>query len=117
MKNRNWLEGAADFATGNSYKKTAEANLEEAKKRQERVERTARIYKREGEYANLSPAEALAEGKKSGKEEYTASTAGNARVIELAETSAHRAEIGSKVAGAVQDINAGLAYTGGTILG
>lgn len=105
------------MATGNSYKKTAKADLEEAKKRQEAVERTARIYRREGEYANLSPTEALEAGKKSGKEEYTTSTAGNARVTSLAETTARRAETGVKVATAVQDVNAGVAYAGGTILG
>lgn len=105
------------MTTGFSYEHTVRADAEEAQKRVNEKERIARIYRREGEYAGLTPEQALEEGKKASQEGFKSASDGNARVGQLAETTAHRAEIGKKVAGAVQDVNAAVAYTGGTILG
>jgi hypothetical protein len=116
LENRNFLEKSADALTGFASEKMLKGNLEEAQTRLEQVSKVEKIYKREGEYANLNPEQAIEVGGAENKAEYKKSTQGNKRVSELADTSASRAARAGQVAEVVQDVNAGLAYTGGFVL-
>ncbi len=117
LENRSLLEKSADALTGFSSEKMLKANLEEAEKREKEMAARVEKLNENTEWKSQEDIQAMIDiDKKAGKAGLKTSMEWNKRVQELADTSVRRAATAGRVAEAVQDVNAGIAYTGGTIL-